>query len=72
MEGIENPNKPPLKNFYMILFHRFGGKPCDPKEQRETRPCDYSNVPDCENVPRTASHWGDWGEWSDCAGVCGK
>ena len=56
----------------MILFHRFGGKPCDPKEQRETRPCDYSNVPDCKNVPRTASHWGDWGEWSDCAGVCGK
>ena len=51
---------------------KFGGKPCDPNALTESRQCDYSDVKDCDKIPRTASRWSKWGEWSDCAGECGK
>ena len=54
------------------FFHRFGGKPCDPNALTESRGCDYSDVKDCDKIPRTASRWSKWGEWSDCVGECGK
>ena len=50
----------------------FGGEKCEKGADKESKKCDYSDVPDCDKVKRVASRWSSWGEWSDCMAPCGQ
>lgn len=43
------------------------GKPCDPAETSEVKPCNTQSCVTCVD-----GQWGDWSSWDSCSATCGK